>query len=238
MKLHKVVLSAVAAVALAATATSASAGGRGSLKDDRPFSWTGFYMGAHAGWARSDLDVTDVDGCCGPVGNVTNSSGNAPIFGLQAGYNWQSGAIVFGIEGDIGFIGLDHDKILTFSASQTRVGIESGLYGDITGRLGVAAGRTLFYAKGGWAFFDPSGENFSTLVAGVAVSNGLGTFTGWTLGGGIEHRFSSEWSVKLEYQHYDFGTEQFTVSASGTPFRYKEDLTIDTVKVGLNYQFK
>ena len=42
MKLHKVALGAVAAFALAATATSASAGGRGSLKDDRPFSWSGF----------------------------------------------------------------------------------------------------------------------------------------------------------------------------------------------------
>jgi opacity protein-like surface antigen len=68
MKLQKVVLSAVAACALAATATSASAGGR-SLKDAPAYqSWSGFYIGAQAGWGWADVNSDFVNAGGAPLG--------------------------------------------------------------------------------------------------------------------------------------------------------------------------
>ena len=52
------------------------------------FTWTGFYLGANAGYGWGEADASpDVDGFLG---------------GLQAGYNWQgAGPLVFGVEADI-----------------------------------------------------------------------------------------------------------------------------------------
>jgi outer membrane immunogenic protein len=48
--------------------------------------------------------------------------------------------------------------------------------------------------------------------------------------------FAPNWSAKLEYQHFDFGNQTFTLAPAGRPFR--EALTVDTVKVGVNYLFR
>ena len=56
------------------------------------FTWTGFYVGANAGygWGR----LTD------PTGTFTTNL-DGGLAGGQVGYNWQTGNWVFGIEGDI-----------------------------------------------------------------------------------------------------------------------------------------
>ena len=61
-----------------------------------------------------------------------------------------------------------------------------GLYGDLTGRLGYAFGPALVYAKGGFAFFD--GEAKVTIAGDTSTATN--TFTGWTLGGGLEYALS------------------------------------------------
>ena len=101
MRLHKVALGALAALALAATATSASAEGLGSLKDDekRPFSWTGFYVGGLATYASGDskhcAETRNEPGIVYPKHEVGSWLG-----GVTAGYNVQLGRVVAGVEVD------------------------------------------------------------------------------------------------------------------------------------------
>src|SRR5436190_5143888 len=57
------------------------------------YDWTGFYVGAHGGWARTDKRWS-LPG----TGEVANYNANGPIGGVQAGYNWQSGNWVLGAE--------------------------------------------------------------------------------------------------------------------------------------------
>lgn len=47
------------------------------------YTWTGFYVGAHAGYGFGDGDIED-----------------GALVGLQAGYNWQFNQFVLGAEGD------------------------------------------------------------------------------------------------------------------------------------------
>src|SRR5689334_19110992 len=55
------------------------------------FSWTGFYVGTHLAYGWTDVDWE----------GVSNSmNGNGWLAGGQIGYNWQRGALVYGVEAD------------------------------------------------------------------------------------------------------------------------------------------
>jgi outer membrane immunogenic protein len=235
----RVLVSAVSATVLGMGITAAAYADAYPRYQGAPFGWTGFYVGGNVGWAWSDARITDVDSYAAAAvpGTVTTVKSDGFFGGGQIGYNFQSGPLVLGIEADLGGMDIGRSRLLTGSVSGTRVGQDSGLYGDVTGRVGFAAARTLFYAKGGWAFFDGT-ERFSTVTGSFSGKTDTGTFNGWTLGAGIEHMLDRYWSVKVEYQHFDFGREDFTVlNAASKPFRFKDDLEVDTVKIGLNYKF-
>jgi outer membrane immunogenic protein len=91
------------------------------------------------------------------------------------------------------------------------------------------------YAKGGFAFFDGR-ANTTTGLAGFTGAS-TGTFIGWTLGGGVEYKIARDWSIKAEYLHFDFGSKNATLTSGAGVFPYNNDLTVDTVKVGINYLF-
>ncbi len=108
--LRALVLGIVAGALLAPAAIAADLGGgparRGSIKDaplppSVPlYSWSGLYIGAHVGYGWSDLDWT--------AGGATSSdNGGGWLGGAQIGYNWQRGALVFGVEADITGSGID-----------------------------------------------------------------------------------------------------------------------------------
>ena len=90
----------------AATSVSAADLGRGSVKDrvpyyppaayTGPFTWTGFYLGLQTGYVWGDASHSFSDGSFGG-----SSDPNGWVGGGYAGYNWQSGNFVFGLEGDI-----------------------------------------------------------------------------------------------------------------------------------------
>jgi outer membrane immunogenic protein len=208
------------------------------------YNWTGCYVGGHVGGAWSHLDITDVGNAAGfafataGVAGQTFSPGNKTAFfgGGQAGCNYQVGQVVFGIEGDLGWMDLKQSVLDPGTVSNTMVGINSGLYGDITGRLGFAAGPALLYVKGGGAFFNGK-ETFTTNSAAFISNTDVSTFTGWVAGGGIEYLFAPSWTVKAEYLHFDFGAQTFNVLATGGTFPFTEKLRVDTVKVGVNYLF-
>ncbi len=63
------------------------------------YDWTGFYVGANLGWSfgRARTDVT----VAGAPFASTSQRMDGILGGLQAGYNWQSGRAVFGLETDI-----------------------------------------------------------------------------------------------------------------------------------------
>ena len=68
---------------------------------DRPFSWTGFYVGAHAGLSWSGNDWTLIDnaggGACGQCGTVVTSfDDGGALGGVQFGYNRLYGRFVVG----------------------------------------------------------------------------------------------------------------------------------------------
>ncbi len=172
-----------AAALIVATAVAAQAADLPTRKEapapvfvPPPFTWTGFYVGVNAGgiWSSGSRNATlyypagdaFLSGYFpGGIGN--NQSGF--IGGAQAGYNYQTGAVVFGIETD--FDGTSLGKTYNYaSAPFAGAGIPGFLLGDnlyvhakanldwlgtTRARVGFVAtpdNRLLIYGTGGIAY--------------------------------------------------------------------------------------
>jgi outer membrane immunogenic protein len=95
----------------------------------------------------------------------------------------------------------------------------------VAGRVGYSFDQVMLYGKGGVAFMDRD-----LTVSGLgATSTASGSRTGWVAGAGVEWAFAPAWSVKWEYNHMDFGSQNII----GTSV----DQTVDAVKAGVNYRF-
>jgi len=167
------------------------------------WSWTGFYIGADVGgdWARDTVSPTIADGGTFPRSNILKSSG--VMGGGTAGHNFQSGVFVYGIEGDLGYLTIRRSQADLLGGTEIDFIGGSGLYGDITGRAGVAIDRAMFYVKGGYAFYNGSVMT-TTAIPGFTI--GSASYSGgWTAGAGVEYKITNDWSVKGEYLHFDFG---------------------------------
>ena len=65
------------------------------------YDWSGFYVGAFGGGGYGNHNVNNALGGATPFANFTaNYSSTGGVAGGEAGYNWQSGSIVVGIEAD------------------------------------------------------------------------------------------------------------------------------------------
>lgn len=190
------------------------------------YTWTGFYLGGSLGGAWSHANWTD------PVSGLSdNVSSSGFMGGGQFGYNWQIGPWVLGAEGDFtgtSLRGTDTDLAGFVHSTSTY------WTSTVTGRLGYAVNRVLFYAKGGVAFADERDSVTSPL--GVASGTGTTTQTGWTAGAGIEYAIDPHWSARVEYDYLGFGSVGVASQAVGG-LPGSVDMNIQRVMAGINYRF-
>lgn len=250
-----------AGIATLAFATTALAG------EIQPNSWTGFYVGAHAGygWDAWDghmmwtgpaawLPPADLD-----TGGKT-INGNGALAGGQIGYNYQTGNLVWGIEGDGSWSNIQggSGKLTPDPVNFPANGepywtfhVKNDWLATARGRLGYAAGPFLFYGTGGAAFggFTETHNVLSSPttpyppVPAPRTGGRSDTRAGWVAGAGIEWAFALGWSAKAEYQYLNFsgvgGVSQWDYPAAygvGTD-GLKGTWAAQTVQLGLNYKF-
>ena len=229
-----------------ASANAADIYQRGGTEDEPAYmpaiTWSGFYVGFHAGGAWGSDRVTDVDAWFLPAGRHFNVDDRAFIGGGEIGYNIQRGSLVLGIEGELGYLGLDKHMGDPGTGGRALAQAESDLYGTLTGRIGLVSYRWLIYAKGGAAFVNADFSYSDSPFLGAGTISDLQT--GWVVGGGVEYALSRNWSMKAEYLHFDFGSATARAdvleedgTAVGPPLRFKNDLTVDSVIAGINYRF-
>ena len=201
------------------------------------YDWTGPYVGATGGAARGVQQWTYLSG-----GNTVQPAYQGAILGGEAGYNFQTGQIVYGIEGDFsglnakGGVSCPNGFFFTCEASLSRLA-------TVTGRVGYATGYGLYYAKAGLAYgtanvgTTPNTNGNPLTIPNFVFATGNSTtvsHTGWTAGVGVEFALAKDWSAKAEYMHFDLGSAQYTVD-SGLLVNAKT--AGDTVRVGVNYHF-
>ncbi|MGY8634462.1 porin family protein [Bradyrhizobium sp. 14AA] len=203
------VVGAAALVAAGWTASAEAAdlnyGQRAPYTVNQPlnaYSWAGPYLGGNVGYEWGSVD-----------NNPAKPSGF--VGGVQAGYNFQNGPFVFGVEGDIQAAGADD----TFAPWK----FSNPWFGTLRGRAGYAFSNILFYGTAGLAFGELRAQTF-----GWTESH---TTAGWTIGAGAEVGFAPNWSAKLEYLYIDLSSSQFAITGVSNGY------SASVVRAGVNYHF-
>ncbi|SFP55631.1 outer membrane immunogenic protein [Mesorhizobium sp. NFR06] len=185
------------------------------------FDWTGAYIGVNAGGGFGTFKH-EVTGS--PTSIDVSSSGF--LGGVQAGYNWQSGQVVYGVETD--FQGADIKGDLSFPVTLLKTKVD--WFGTLRARIGFTpVDRFMVYGTGGLAY-----GHFETEINNGAIS-GSKTKAGWTVGAGAEYAINTNWTIKSEYLYTDLGKAD--VIDLGPPNTLTDKIAFHTVRVGLNYKF-
>ena len=200
--------------------------------------WSGFYAGAHAGYGFGNTDFGAMPFF------AADARTNGGLAGLQLGYNHQIGNIVFGVEGDFSFASLTGERSLLFTPVTISQNSKIKWLSTLTGRVGLANGPWLTYAKGGLAW---ARQDYNYLLSVSAPAQAIAVSAserraGWTVGAGVEYALANQWSVRGEYNYISIPDRSFDASGSSTvsgPLQTmgQASQTLHLVKLGLNYQF-
>jgi outer membrane immunogenic protein len=237
------------------------------------YNWTGFYAGVQAGygWGAGSVNLSPIDTIFysptiadGEIPASSSLSSKGFLGGVEAGYNYQYGRAVLGVEADFSYSAIrgsntnvsnppfaqpiiitDEDKKLAW-------------FGTLRGRLGfLPAPSMLAYVTGGLAYGKTSSSTTTTAITpGIGGANecpapffngfcSAGSTSsvraGWTLGAGFESLIARNWSVKAEYLYYDLGRASYTdIAPNYTPpavMQTNVRFNGSIARVGLNYLF-
>lgn len=201
--------------------------------------WTGFYLGANAGWGTSkncwDFNTGGAfvpEGCHDAQGFIA---------GGQLGYRSQFGSLVLGLEaqGDWASMRGDNNStrlLVPQYSNRTKV----NAIGLFTGQIGYNFNTLLLYAKGGVALTSNTYEGFITNNL-VVFDKGETGRVGASAGVGFEYALTQNWSAGVEYNHLFLAEKDYTRnSAAPAPVingsgRITADADMVTFRV--NYRF-
>ncbi|MBN9451861.1 MAG: porin family protein [Bosea sp.] len=179
------------------------------------FSWTGFYLGANAGYGWGNVNAGSVwNGRTVSIGNTDGFVG-----GGQIGYNYQMGQFVLGLEADL--------QAADLSTGTNAFGdrVKTDYFGTVRARVGVAFDRFMPYVTGGWAY-----GNVKTTIGGFGSTDKSHT-GGYALGGGLEYAVTNNIIAGVEYLYVDLGEK--SVLNSGV--KIGNDFSV--VRARLSYKF-
>jgi opacity protein-like surface antigen len=186
--------------------------------------WAGFYLGVHGGFGWGDSTLSNFD----DDGNLSFKQ-KGGLFGGHAGYNWQYGSVVTGLEIDFDSANIkDTNAVTSLGVIEDPVTAKTTALASARARLGYTVlPNWLVYgtAGAGWAH-----TNFhQDFGGGEGFDTGVNQF-GWVAGAGLEYKFYGNWIARAEYLHYDF-------DMTSTDFELPFKQTIDVVRGGLSYKF-
>jgi outer membrane immunogenic protein len=182
------------------------------------YNWTGFYLGINGGggWGHSYWDA-----------NTTGINLSGGLVGGTAGYNYQIGNAVIGLEGDIDWANLNGTT--TSTGCPVGCSTSDSWLSTVRGRAGYAFGGILPYITGGLALGD-------IRAATPGFAGASDTNAGWTAGGGIEFALPGNWSAKAEYLHVDLGRFNCGLDC-GLATTDNVSMHDNIFRAGVNYRF-
>lgn len=121
--------------------------------------WGGFYTGVHLGYGEPDASA--------------GNDGSGETYGLQAGYRWDLGNTVLGVEGEWSKSG----------AELTLPGDELDSVARLKLQAGYDLGKTLVYATAG-------ASHAKATIGGADLSD-----NGWFVGAGVDYALTEQWTV-------------------------------------------
>jgi outer membrane immunogenic protein len=212
--------------------------------------WSGFYIGIHGGygWGHTSIDTPAfLDYFEDATFGSLDASPKGGVFGGHAGYNWQYGAVVTGLEVD--FSGADIKTAgvvgtFPFGNCDERCVRGTGTFSrsvkfdelaSARARLGyVVLPNLLAYGTAGlgWGHSEITGT-VSEGARSASASADANSF-GWVAGGGVEYKLWEHVIVRGEYLHYDFAKTTYSFPVVGG---VNAASTVDVARGGISYKF-
>jgi outer membrane immunogenic protein len=227
------------------------------------YNWTGFYVGLNGGysWGRATTTIFPNSVLATPLRQDINGGlfGGQIGYSWQVNPKW-----VLGLEADgqwtdergrrsdlLGSIrvptaGGDFNIGTTTSADSEW---KLPWFATFRGRAGFLADPSLLlYGTGGLAVGEVKFATQTTVtsqlfvgttparppITAVTAASESQTRVGWTLGAGVEKKFTPNWSAKLEYLYVDFGTHTYF---GGTGNAVDVSFHDHIIRGGFNYAF-
>ena len=172
------------------------------------------------------------------------------VGGVQFGYDWQSGMMVYGAVGALQF-GDVTDRQQGKSRTPAVYTIERKMdnYATLAGRVGyLAQPNTLVYGLAGVAMgkvdfaYSQPGSAATTVTSG-----GQKNRFGYVIGFGVENKVTEQVSIGLEYTYVNMGSNDFQATLTGGPFSAAapsttargtdRDFDFGQVQLKMNYRF-
>jgi outer membrane immunogenic protein len=224
------------------------------------YQWGGCYLGVNVGGGASGTNFgSAVDSgtylAAGDAATVSGSGGGGAnadgiLAGAQAGCNFQSGTLVYGLEGDFDYFHTDPqfnnntNTLANGNAFAIAQSLTTDFLATVRPRIGIAADRNLAYITGGAAFTSVS---YTTSYVDANARPGTGTasasraLVGWTAGAAWEYAWADHWTVRAEYLLASFPTTNAlgTIAGAGgtNTLHGSTDLVIQLVRAGVNFKF-
>ena len=212
MKISIVGIASFFAIAMAGSALAAdlTVPEAAVVPTSSPLDWSGFYVGANAGFGTGASDFT------GGVGSGDFDM-SGMLVGGQFGYNFHlTDGVVAGVQAD-----LDWSNI---SGSDATISDVIDWSGAVTGHIGYDVSGFMPYVLGGVAFAE------STRTHTVPPESNTQTHIGWTVGAGLGVKLTDNLSAFAEYRYSDYGAKVYTYT--GSP---EVALTTNAIRIGLNF---
>lgn len=244
--MKKLLLGIAGVIALVAPASAADLAARPYAKAPAMiaavYDWSGFYIGANGGWGSSRKCWDNVTGAGVLIANEGCHNATGGVAGGQIGYRWQTGAFVFGVDGQGDWANLKGRNVSLSTPAATNDS-RINAFGLLTGQIGYAFDNVLLYVKGGGAITDDSFRSVATGTNVLATNIVSDTRWGGVVGAGLEFGFTPNWSAAIEYDHLFMGNRTYTfinngvIAAAGTTFAERIKQDVDTVTVRVNYRW-
>src|SRR5215468_3712888 len=216
-----VIWAALAGLAIASPALAADMAVKAPIAPmPAAYDWTGAYIGGQLGYLWGGLRVEE-------NGVVTDDHAlvNGAIGGVVAGFNWQTGRLVLGLDGDFGFSNAGgNGRAAEEIPNLYRI---NNTY-HVRGRIGAAMDNNLLiFFAGGLAAAD------FRFTPGETAQQKDAYFDGVSFGGGFEYGILPQLSGRVEVIYDDFGSKSYVNSYD----LYRVHLTGRTVRGALTFKF-
>jgi len=195
--------------------------------------FTGPYLGLILGYGSGNK-FWDNDPY-GPWG-TTEHHVRGGLLGLEAGYRFQPGNLVFGIEGDWAWTNMNAASDCGPN-DDYECATDLDWLATITGQVGFAplGSNLLVYGEAGFAWarenFTVSGPGLGTPLTG-SINN-----SGWLVGGGVAMAVNDRVYIKAEYNYIHFGTETVGVDNGGPTTEFDMTQSLHVFKLGVGILF-
>ena len=182
--------------------------------------WSGLYIGAHGGYGRSSVNWSfpfDEYYNTNP-GQSFSTDPKGAIMGAHLALNYQFDRLVAGVEGSFSNTTLRQDRVgpvtPAFPGDEFKTNIND--LATVSGRLGYARDKWLFYAKAGYASADVKLHALSGPPGPGVIATTGARQNGRIVGAGVEYMISPMLILGLEYNSVNLDAKRHSTTSTGT----------------------